>query len=130
MYPEGLRYTKTHEWLKVEDSRGKVGITYYAQDRLGDVTFVELPQVGTELTKGESFGTVESFKAVSELYAPVGGKVSQVNERLVERPELINQDPYGEGWILVVEIANPAEMEELLSPSDYQQWVKQQEEVG
>ncbi|MCD6170376.1 MAG: glycine cleavage system protein GcvH [Candidatus Latescibacteria bacterium] len=130
MYPEGLRYTKTHEWLKVEDSRGKVGITYYAQDRLGDVTFVELPQVGTELTKGESLGTVESFKTVSELYAPVGGKVVQVNEKLVERPELINQDPYGQGWILVVEIANPAEMEELLSPSDYKQWVKQQEEVG
>ncbi len=130
MYPEGFKYTKTHEWLKVEGSIGKVGITYYAQDRLGDITFVELPQLGTELTKGESLGTVESFKAVSELYAPVGGKVVQVNEKLVERPELINQDPYGQGWILVVEIANPAEMEGLLSPSDYKQWVKQQEEVG
>ncbi len=130
MYPEGLKYAKTHEWLKVEDNEGKVGITYYAQDRLGDITFVELPQVGAELTKGKSFGTVESFKAVSEFYAPVSGKVIQVNKELRDNPELINQDPYGQGWILVVEIASPAEMEELLSPSDYEQWVKQQEEVG
>ena len=130
MYPEGLKYAKTHEWLKVEDNEGKVGITYYAQDRLGDITFVELPQVGAELTKGKSFGTVESFKAVSEFYAPVSGKVIQVNRELRNNPELINQDPYGQGWILVVEIASPAEMEELLSPGDYEQWVKQQEEVG
>ncbi len=130
MYPEGLKYAKTHEWLKVEDNEGRVGITYYAQDRLGDITFVELPQVGAELTKGKSFGTVESFKAVSEFYAPVSGKVIQVNRELRNNPELINQDPYGQGWILVVEIASPAEMEELLSPGDYEQWVKQQEEAG
>jgi glycine cleavage system H protein len=130
MYPEGLKYAKTHEWLKVEDNKGKVGITYYAQDRLGDITFVELPQVGAELSKDKSFGTVESFKAVSEFYAPVSGKVIQVNKELRDNPELINQDPYGQGWILVVEIASPAEMEELLSPGDYEQWVKQQEEVG
>ncbi len=129
MYPEGLKYAKTHEWLKVEDNEGKVGITYYAQDHLGDITFVELPQVGAELIKGKSFGTVESFKAVSEFYAPVSGKVVQVNKGLRDNPELLNQDPYGQGWILVVEIANPAEMEELLSPGDYEQWVKQQEEV-
>lgn len=130
MYPEGLKYAKTHEWLKAEDNEGKVGITYYAQDRLGDITFVELPQVGAELTKGKSFGTVESFKAVSEFYAPASGKVIQVNKKLRDNPELINQDPYGQGWILVVEIASPAEMEELLSPGDYEQWVKQQEEAG
>ncbi len=130
MYPEGLKYAKTHEWLKVEDNKGKVGITYYAQDRLGDITFVELPQVGAELSKDKSFGTVESFKAVSEFYAPVSGKVIQVNKELRDNPELINQDPYGQGWILVIEIASPAEMEELLSPGDYEQWVKQQEEVG
>jgi glycine cleavage system H protein len=130
MCPEGLKYAKTHEWLKAEDNEGKVGITYYAQDRLGDITFVELPQVGAELTKGKSFGTVESFKAVSEFYAPVSGKVIQVNRELRNNPELINQDPYGQGWILVVEIASPAEMEELLSPGDYEQWVKQQEEAG
>ncbi len=130
MCPEGLKYAKTHEWLKAEDNEGKVGITYYAQDRLGDITFVELPQVGAELTKGKSFGTVESFKAVSEFYAPVSGKVIQVNRELRTNPELINQDPYGQGWILVVEIASPAEMEELLSPGDYEQWVKQQEEAG
>ena len=130
MCPEGLKYAKTHEWLKVEDNKGKVGITYYAQDRLGDITFVELPQVGAELTKGKNFGTVESFKAVSEFYAPVSGKVIQVNKELRDNPELINQDPYGQGWILVIEIASPAEMEGLLSPGDYEQWVKQQEEVG
>jgi glycine cleavage system H protein len=98
--PDELRYTKDHEWLRLEGSRGTVGITDFAQDALGDVVFVELPTVGTALEQGQTFGVVESNKTVSDLFAPVGGEVVEVNDELRARPELVNQDPYGGGWMI------------------------------
>lgn len=113
--PENLKYTKDHEWVA---SDGKVGITDYAQEALGDVVFVELPEVGSALNPGDAFGVLESVKSVSDLYSPVAGKVVAVNQELTTRPELVNEDPYGNGWIIQVEVS--AESAELLSPRAYQ----------
>ena len=118
--PEGLRYTREHEWIEIlEEGRGRVGITHHAQDELGDVVFVELPGVGDELGGEDVFGTVESVKAVSDLYSPVTGKVIQVNESLEEQPELVNEDPYGQGWMIQVEFSDPAELDGLMSAQQY-----------
>ena len=121
MYPRELKYTDTHEWLKVENGTAKVGITYYAQEQLGDIVFVELPQVEDEFPKGEPFGVVESVKAVSDLHMPVEGKVINVNEQLEETPELLNSDPYGEGWIIEIEISSSKQLEELNEASEYEE---------
>ena len=107
--PEELRYTDDHEWLRLEDGEGLVGITAYAADQLGDVVFVELPEVGTQLTSRQSFGVVESVKAVSDLYAPIAGEVVATNDQLAGRPELVNSDPYGEGWMLRLRVADASE---------------------
>ncbi len=115
--PEDLKYTKSHEWVRLEDGTATVGITEHAQDELGDVVFVELPEAGTTFEAGDSFGAVESVKAVSDLYAPVGGEVVEVNEALDDAPEKINEDPYGEGWILKLRTSGEAD---LLSAADYQ----------
>ena len=115
--PEDLKYTKSHEWVRLEDGTATVGITEHAQDELGDVVFVELPEAGTTFEPGDSFGAVESVKAVSDLYAPVGGEVVEVNEALGDTPEKINEDPYGEGWILKLRTSGEAD---LLSAADYQ----------
>lgn len=123
MYPDDRRYTKEHEWILVEGSRGRVGITDYAQQQLGDVVFVELPDVGRALAAGESFGTVESVKAVSELYSPVPGKVAEVNSALNETPEKLNQDPHGEAWMLVLELDAPDTVGELMDAAAYQAFV-------
>ena len=120
MYPQGYRYTKDHEWLAVEGDRGRVGITEYAQKQLGDVVFVELPEVGRTLAAGERFGTVESVKAVSELYAPVAGEVLEVNTPLADKPETINQDPHGAAWMIVVKLADPALAGSLLDAAAYE----------
>jgi glycine cleavage system H protein len=120
MYPQGYRYTKDHEWLAVEGDRGRVGITDYAQKQLGDVVFVELPEVGRKLLAGERFGTVESVKAVSELYAPVAGEVVEVNTPLADKPETINQDPHGAAWMIVVKLADPALAGSLLDAAAYE----------
>lgn len=118
--PEGLRYTREHEWVEIlDESRGRVGITHHAQDELGDVVFVELPGVGDELGGEDVFGTVESVKAVSDLYSPVTGKVIQINESLEEQPELVNEDPYGQGWMIQVELGDPAELDGLMSAEQY-----------
>ncbi len=118
--PEGLRYTREHEWIRVlEEGRGRVGITYHAQDELGDVVFVELPRAGDNLGGDDVFGTVESVKAVSDLYSPVSGRVTEVNESLEEQPELVNDDPYGEGWMIQVELGDPAELDGLMSAQEY-----------
>src|SRR5919198_3012453 len=109
MYPGDRRYTKEHEWVQVEGDRGRIGITDYAQDQLGDVVYLELPELGRSLKAGESFGTVESVKAVSELYAPVSGEVVEVNSELVKKPEAINTDPYGQAWMIVVRLADATE---------------------
>jgi len=117
--PEGLKYTEEHEWIKVEGDKGRVGITDYAQDQLGDVVFVELPKKGRKLRKMEAFGVVESVKAVSDLYCPVSGEVVEVNGELERKPELVNKDPYGAGWMIVVKITQAKELDQLRSPSQY-----------
>ncbi|HLJ61569.1 MAG TPA: glycine cleavage system protein GcvH [bacterium] len=119
MYPKELRYSKEHEWAKIEGKRVRIGITKFAADRLSDVVYVELPSVGTELKFMEPFGVVESVKAVSDLYAPVSGKVVEINTALVEKPEVLNSDPYNAAWMVVVEPSNPAELDQLLDADAY-----------
>jgi glycine cleavage system H protein len=117
--PEGLRYTREHEWAKAEGERVRVGITAYAQDQLGDVVFVDLPAVGATVRQMQGFGVVESVKAVSDLFAPVDGTVAEVNAALASSPELVNQDPYGEGWIIVITPSDPAQLESLMTAPEY-----------
>ncbi|MFB6143246.1 MAG: glycine cleavage system protein GcvH [Halorientalis sp.] len=117
--PEDCRYLDSHEWARPEDGTVRVGISDFAQDELGDVVFVELPAVGDAVTKGEPFGVVESIKAVSDLYAPVSGTVTAINDDLVNAPELVNEDPYGDGWMLVVDPDDEAELDDLHSPESY-----------
>ncbi len=126
-FPEDLRYTREHEWARKKGSNYVVGITDFAQDQLGDVVFVELPEVGDPVKKGESFGVVESTKAVSELFAPVTGKVVEVNDPLSDAPETINEDPYEEGWMIVIEPSDPAELEGLMDVKAYKAFVEEQE---
>lgn len=121
--PGDLQYTRSHEWVRVEDDAATVGITDHAQDELGDVVFVELPEVGATLEAGDSFGAVESVKAVSDLYAPVGGEVIEVNGALEDSPEKINEDPYGEGWILKLRTSGEAD---LLSAADYEKLLEEE----
>ena len=118
-YPEDYKYTKEHEWISVEGNEGTVGITYHAQAELGDVVYVELPAVGDHLEAGQPFGTIESVKAVSELYAPVSGEVTGVHEELLDQPELVNEDPHGAAWMVRLSMADSSETEGLLSFSDY-----------
>ena len=118
-FPEELKYTKEHEWVRVDGNQAVVGITEHAQAELGDIVYVELPEVGSEVEANSPFGTVESVKAVSDLFAPVSGKVLQVNTALEERPEAINSDPYDDGWMIVIEMSDPSELDDLLSAEDY-----------
>lgn len=124
-FPATLMYSKEHEWVRVEGSRAYIGITDFAQDELGDVVYVDLPEVGATLTQGASFGSVESVKTVSELYAPVSGQVVEVNERLADEPELVNSSPYDEGWMIVVEMTHPEELDGLLSKDAYREMIGQ-----
>jgi len=117
--PDGLRYSTDHEWARSEDGRVRVGITDYAQDALGDVVFVDLPEVGSTVQKGEACAEVESTKSVSEIYAPVTGTVVEVNGDLGDNPERLNEDPYGEGWICVIALEDPAQLDELLHAEGY-----------
>ncbi|HID87451.1 MAG TPA: glycine cleavage system protein GcvH [Anaerolineae bacterium] len=126
--PRDLRYTREHEWIRMEDSRAQVGITDYAQDQLGDIVYVELPEPGTQVAFMEPFGVVESVKAASDLFSPVSGQIVEINERLEDQPELVNQDPYGEGWMIVVEVSEPAELDQLLSPEEYAALLEEVEE--
>lgn len=120
MVPETLRYTAEHEWISATDGgRARVGITHHAQDALGDIVFLQLPEVGTEVTAGDPVGEVESTKSVSEIYAPVSGTVVAVNEAVTETPEVVNQDPYGEGWLFELTPADPAAIENLLDAAGY-----------
>ncbi|HZS33443.1 MAG TPA: glycine cleavage system protein GcvH [Methylomirabilota bacterium] len=123
-YPADLRYTREHEWARVEGPRARVGITQYAQEQLGDVVFVELPKTGARVTQMQTFGVVESVKAVSDLFAPLSGVVVETNEALVQHPERVNRDPYGDGWLIVIELSNPAEVEKLLTAAQYEQHVQ------
>jgi len=121
--PDDLQYTKSHEWVRMEDGTATIGITDHAQEELGDVVFVELPEEGDTIESGESFGTVESVKAVSDLYTPVGGEVVEVNTSLEDAPEKINDDPYGEGWIVRL---STSEVADLLSPEEYEKVVEEE----
>lgn len=122
-FPDNLRYTKEHEWARIESNRVVVGITDFAQEELGDVVYVELPEVGKVVEAAATFGVVESVKAVSDLYAPVSGTVVETNTHLEERPELVNQSPYGDGWMIILEISNTAEFSQLLSAAAYQAYI-------
>jgi glycine cleavage system H protein len=125
-FPANLRYTKEHEWARQEGNRVVVGITDYAQKELGDVVFVELPEVGTTIEAMGTFGVVESVKAVSDLYAPVSGTIVEANTILEDQPELVNASPYGQGWMVVIEAANPEEFQQLLTAAEYQAYVAQE----
>ncbi len=122
--PEELQYTRSHEWVRTEGDTATIGITDYAQDELGDIVFVELPEEGATFDAGDSFGTVESVKAVSDIYTPVGGEVVEVNEALNDTPEKINEDPYGDGWIIKLRVSGEGD---LLSASDYEQFLEEEE---
>ena len=124
--PDDLKYTKTHEWVRMEGTFATIGITDYAQEQLGDIVYVELPEEGDEVTQGERFGTIESVKAVSDLYSPLSGRVVEINEELSEHPELINNEPYGKGWMIRIEVAEPSEERTLLSVEEYKRWVEEE----
>ena len=126
-FPEDLRYTKDHEWARSKGGRVVVGITEFATDQLGDVVYVELPDVGDPVKKGESFGVVESTKAVSELFSPVSGKVVEVNDPLSDAPETVNDDPYEEGWMIVIEPADAKDLDALMDAKAYRTFVEEQE---
>ena len=123
MYPSDYRYTKDHEWIKLDGQVGTIGITDYAQAELGDVVFVELPKAGTQVKAGQSFGTVESVKAVSEIFSPVSGEVVETNAALADSPEKINQDPHGAAWLVKVRLADPKEISGLMDAAAYQAYI-------
>ncbi|WP_088041348.1 glycine cleavage system protein GcvH [Bacillus sp. EAC] len=123
--PKELRYSEEHEWVKVEGNKYYIGITHFAQSELGDIVFVELPEVGDEITVNEPFGSVESVKTVSELYAPISGKVIEVNSDLDENPEFVNESPYEKAWMVVVEATNASELDELMSAEKYEEMINQ-----
>ena len=123
--PKDLKYTREHEWAKQEGDRVRVGITAYAQEQLGDVVFVELPKVGARVTATKNFGVVESVKAVSDLFAPISGEVAEVNGELGQKPEIVNRDPYGKGWMLVVKPSSKGEWDQLLTAQQYEELIAQ-----
>jgi glycine cleavage system H protein len=123
-YPEELRYHPEHDWARVEGEEATFGITWYAQDTLGEVVFFDLPEVGTQLRQGEPYAEVESVKAVSDVFAPLSGEITQVNDALSEDPDKINSDPYGEGWMVTVTLSDPSELDSLLDVSDYRELLK------
>jgi len=124
MTPEDNKYAKSHEYVHVEGGVGTVGITDYAQKELGDVVFVELPQVGSQLEAGDELGSIESVKAVSELFAPVSGEVVEINEALAEKPELVNTDPYGDGWMIRIRLSDTSELDDLMNAEEYEEYIE------
>jgi glycine cleavage system H protein len=129
-FPEGLIYSKEHEWVLVEGQVATIGITEYAQEELGDIVYVELPEVGEKTVKDDPFGAVESVKAVSDVYAPVSGTVLEINDALPDSPETINEDPYGDGWMIKVEMSDPDDIKDLMGSDEYTEYVEQQKEAG
>jgi glycine cleavage system H protein len=128
MYPQDLHYTKQHEWVRVSDDLSVIGITDYAQTELGDIVYVDLPRVGAKLEQGKVMGSVESVKAVSDIYAPVSGEVIEINDALASAPEKLNESPHGDGWMVKVRLSAPAEIQGLLAAADYEKYVA--EETG
>jgi len=123
-FPDDLKYTKEHEWARPADGRVTIGITDYAQDALGELVYIELPEVDSEVSKEDTFGVIESVKAVSDLFAPVSGRVVEINTALVESPEMLNSDPYGDGWLIVVDPSDTAELDELMDAKEYADFVE------
>ncbi len=128
MYPKELRYTKEHEWVRVDGDTAVIGITSHAQDQLGDIVFVELPKTGAKAHAAQSFGTVESVKAVSDIYAPLSGDIVEVNEDLIDAPETVNQDPHGGGWLIKIKISDKTELDTLMTAEDYESYVSAESE--
>jgi len=124
LYPDALKYSKEHEWVRTDGNAATIGITHHAQDQLGDVVYVELPSLGKELKAMEEFGVVESVKSVSSLYCPISGKVVEVNSNLNDSPQLVNESPYQKGWIIKVEMSNPADLDRLLSSAGYKKLIE------
>jgi len=123
MYPDNFRYTKEHEWVLVEAYNGIVGITDHAQHELGDIVYVDLPKIGAKTEKGAAFGSVESVKAVSEIFAPVSGEVVAINEELANAPEKLNEDPHGAGWLVKIKLADPGETKDLMTAAEYESYI-------
>ena len=128
MYPDDRQYSKEHEWIKMDGDRGTVGITDYAQKQLGDVVYVEIPDVGAKFAANDVFGTIESVKAVSELFSPVGGEVVEINQSVVDSPELVNKDPHGDSWLMIIKVDDATELGKLLTASQYQELVDKEGE--
>lgn len=126
--PPGLKYSKEHEWVATEESVATIGITDHAQEQLGEIVYIELPSVGEKVIKDDPFGVVESVKAVSDIYAPVSGTVVEVNEDLPESPEVVNEDPYGDGWLIKVKVSDPADLEDLMENDEYAELVAREKE--
>jgi glycine cleavage system H protein len=126
--PPGLRYSKEHEWVAAEEAVATVGITDHAQEQLGEIVYIELPSVGEKVSKDDPFGVVESVKAVSDIYAPVSGTVLEVNEDLAESPEVVNEDPYGDGWLIKVRVSDPADLDDLMDNDEYEQMIAREKE--
>ena len=129
-FPDGLKYSKEHEWVLVENDVATVGITEFAQSELGDIVYVELPEAGEKLTKDDPFGSLESVKAVSDIFAPVSGTLVEVNDTLADSPETINEDPYGDGWLIKVQMSDKEEIKDLMTTEEYADYVEQQAEDG
>lgn len=125
-FPKELQYSQEHEWVAIEENIATIGITDYAQEQLGDVVYIELPEVGTQVTKDEAFGVVESVKAVSDIYAPVSGTVTEINVPLPDSPETINDDPYGDAWMIRVDMSDPGEVEDLMTAAQYKKFVEEE----
>jgi glycine cleavage system H protein len=123
MYPENFRYTKEHEWVLADGDSGTVGITDHAQQELGDIVYVDLPKVGSRIDAGKSLGSVESVKAVSDIYSPVSGEITEINGSLADAPEKLNSDPHGDAWLVKIRLSNPGEIQNLMSAADYQTYV-------
>ncbi|MBE3605208.1 glycine cleavage system protein GcvH [bacterium] len=126
--PPGLKYSKEHEWVSTEESIVTVGITDHAQEQLGEIVYIELPSIGEKVSKDDPFGVVESVKAVSDIYAPVSGTVVEVNEDLPESPEVVNEDPYGDGWLIKVKVSDPTELDDLMDSAEYEEMVAREKE--
>lgn len=126
--PEDLKYSKEHEWVRVSGNIATIGISDYAQDQLGEIVFVELPDEGEEFEKDDAFGVVESVKSVNDIYSPIGGRVVEVNDPVVDSPEIVNEDPYAEGWLVKIEITDPKELGELMSAKEYAAYIKEESE--
>lgn len=126
--PPGLKYSKEHEWVAAEETVATIGITDHAQEQLGEIVYIELPSIGEKVSKDDPFGVVESVKAVSDIYAPVSGTVLEVNEDLAESPEVVNEDPYGDGWLIKVRVSDPADLDDLMDNEEYEQMIAREKE--